>query len=132
MLSTSKHLVSLALVFLFAIGVFAFSSVAQESDQKSGKASSGKVSLTGCLQKGDEPNEFSLTAEDGKLYGLRSSSVKLAEHLGHKVTVSGQIKPESHEKEEAKEETKEGKETGKKEAGDVQVSSVKMVSSSCQ
>jgi hypothetical protein len=99
------------------------------SAQKSGK-SGGNVSVTGCLQKGDEADEFSLTGDDGKLYDLRSSSVKLAEHVGHKVTVSGKFKAEGYEKDE--DEAKENKESGKKEAGDIQVSSLKMVSASCR
>jgi hypothetical protein len=93
-----------------------------------GSAKNGNVTVTGCLQKGDEADEFSLTGDDGKLYDLRSSSVKLAEHVGHKVTVSGKFKAEASEKEEAK----ESKEGGKKEAGDIQVSTLKMVSGSCQ
>jgi hypothetical protein len=51
------------------------------------------------LQKGDEADEFSITGEDGKRYGLRSSIVDLSKHLGHKVTVTGLIKAESYEKE---------------------------------
>ena len=47
------------------------------------------------LQKGYEPDEFSITGENGKVWGLRSSAVKLGGHLGHKVTVSGLIIHES-------------------------------------
>jgi len=123
MVSKSKHLISLVLVFLIAACVLVAAG-AQQSAKKSGNRT-----VTGCLQKGDEAGEFSLTADDGKLYDLKSSSVKLAEHVGHKVTVSGKFKPEAYEKGEEKEEAKEG---GKKEAGDITVSSLKMVSSSCQ
>jgi len=38
--------------------------------------------VTGCLQKGDEPGEFSITGQDGRTWGLRSSSVKLEQHVG--------------------------------------------------
>jgi len=38
------------------------------------KSASGKTTVTGCLQKGDEPDEFSLTGEDGKTYGLSQFS----------------------------------------------------------
>lgn len=124
MLSKSKHLVTLILVFLVAVCVLALAAGAQQSSTKS-----GNKTVTGCLQKGDEAGEFALTGDDGKLYDLKSSSVKLAEHVGHKVTVSGKFKPEAYEKGEEKEEAKEG---GKKEAGDITVSSLKMVSSSCQ
>ena len=30
------------------------------------KTTGGKTTVTGCLQKGDEANEFSVTGEDGK------------------------------------------------------------------
>src|SRR5262245_29921258 len=110
----------LLLVFLTCL----FISVASaQKDSKSG----GSKAVTGCLQKGDEADEFSLTADDGSVYGLRSSSVKLGEHVGHKVTVSGKFKAEDYEKDKD-----ENKESGKKEAGDIQVSSLKMVSASCQ
>src|SRR5215813_1083795 len=123
MLSKSKHSISLILVALCAVCIFALATAAQKSNNKN-----GNVTVTGCLQKGDEADEFSLTGDDGKLYDLRSSSVKLAEHVGHKVTVSGQFKAEAYEKGEEK----EAKEGGKKEAGDITVSTLKMVNSSCQ
>jgi preprotein translocase subunit YajC len=116
--------VSLFLVLCFAVSIIAFAATQQQEKK------SGNVTVTGCLQKGDEANEFSITGDDGKLYDLRSSSVKLAEHVGHKVTVSGRFKAEGNEKDE--DEARESKESGKKEAGDIQVSNLKMVSSSCQ
>ena len=39
------------------------------------KNAGGIAKATGCLQKGDEANEFSITGEDGKTYDLRSSAV---------------------------------------------------------
>jgi len=47
------------------------------------------------VQKGDEPGEFSIQGEDGKVWGLKSSSVRLEEHLGHTVTVTGSASKES-------------------------------------
>ena len=44
------------------------------------KSAGGKATVTGCLQKGDEADEFSITGEDGKTYGLRSSAVDLSKH----------------------------------------------------
>ncbi len=83
--------------------------------------------VTGCLQKGDEANEYSITDANGKTYGLRSSDVKLADHLGHKVTVAGKLEAESDEDEE-----REEKGSNKKEVGDIQVTKLTMVSASCQ
>jgi hypothetical protein len=53
------------------------------------KEMSSEGTATGCLQKGDEPNGFTLTGEDGKVWELRSSEVSLSEHVGHKVTITG-------------------------------------------
>lgn len=82
--------------------------------------------LTGCLQKGDEPNEYSITDTSGKIYEMRSSEVKLSDHLGHKVTVTGRMKGEAEEDEE-----NEAKGTTK-ENGYLQVTKLTMVSTSCQ
>src|SRR5882762_2010343 len=87
-----------------------------DSDKKSAGT---ETTVTGCLQKGDEANEFSVTGEDGKTYGLRSKSVDLSKHLGHKVTVTGTLKAESYEKE--KEGTEEHEKKGATEAGDIRV-----------
>src|SRR5215469_17580184 len=82
------------LLFVFALGAyFRPSASAQE------KSAGGKTTVTGCLQKGDEAGEYSITGEDGKTYGLRSKAVNLSEHLGHKVTVTGTLRAETAEKE---------------------------------
>ena len=84
-------------VFALALGAYTVPSAgAQQATAK------GKTSVTGCLQKGDEAGEYSITGQDGKTYGLRSKSVNLSKHLGHKVTVTGTLRPESEENEKAK------------------------------
>jgi hypothetical protein len=89
-------------------------------------------SVTGCLQKGDEPGEFAITGEDGKTWGLHSKTVKLEEHLGHKVTVTGSPIHESAAKEKAEEkEGKMEKAAGKQEIGDLHVTNLKMISETC-
>src|SRR5712692_1455049 len=93
------------------------------------KSAGGETTVTGCLQKGDEADEFSITGEDGKTWGLRSSTVKLDQHLGHKVTVTGSSTHES--KAEEKKEGQVEKASSKEEYGDLDVSSLKMVSSTC-
>ena len=98
--------------------------------KKTHKTSAAKT-VTGCLQKGDEANEFSITDADGKTYGLRSSSVKLGAHVGHKVTVTGRARPESEEN-EANEQKEKNEQNEKKEVADIRVTSLKMVSTSCQ
>jgi len=88
--------------------------------------------VTGCLQKGDEPGEFSIVSEDGKIWGLRSISVKLDQHVGHQVTVTGSAARET--KAEENKEQKEGrieKASSKEEYGDLRVTTLKMVSDTC-
>jgi hypothetical protein len=100
---------------------------AQEKQAR--KLATQTKTITGCLQKGYEPDEFSITGEDGKVWGLRSSAVKLDGYLGHKVTVSGLITHESKAGE-----TKKGKAEsvpGSDESGDLRVASLKMVSQTC-
>src|ERR1700676_280402 len=88
--------------------------------------------VTDCLQKGDDVGEFSIAGEDGKVWGLRSSTVKLEDHLGHKVTVAGTASGES--KAEAKKEKKEGEvenASQKEEYRDLSVTSLKMIGDTC-
>lgn len=94
------------------------------------ESTGNSVSVTGCLQKGDEAGEFSITGEDGKKYDLRSTSVKLSRHVSHKVTVTGQMKKEENEENEQKEKN-EKKEENSKEAGDLNVTALKMISTKC-
>ena len=101
---------------------------------KTGKPMHHKVTVTGCLQKGDSPDEFAITGENGKTWELRSKTVKLDEHVGHTVTVTG-VRHHETKAEEAKEEkteAKESKQAEAKEAGDLRVTSLKMVSESCK
>jgi len=75
------------------------------------------VTATGCLtQDPKEKNEYMITGEDGKTWGLKSNTVKLSEHLNHKVTVTGKVTKGAHES----------------EAGDVNVSKLDMVSATCK
>jgi hypothetical protein len=55
------------------------------------KASS-EHSMTGCLQKGNEPNSYMLDNVEGngpKTIGVVSSTANLAPHVGHKIEVTG-------------------------------------------
>ena len=85
--------------------------------------------VTGCLQKGDEAGEFSLKGEDGKTWGLRSTSVKLDQHIGHQVTVTGSTTHET--KAEEKKEGQVENAASKAEYADLTVTNLKMVSDSC-
>ena len=78
------------------------------------------VTVTGCLQKGDEAGEYSIKSADGKAYGLRSRTVKLADHLNQKVTVTGKAAKEENEKEK------------NEEHEHLNVTNLKMINNSCQ
>ena len=98
-----------------------------------GEKAAQSQTVTGCLQKADDSGEFSITGEDGKTWELRSTTVKLDQHLGHKVTVTGSTTHESAKTEKA-EEKKEGQvenAASKAEYADLTVTSLKMVSDSC-
>lgn len=117
-------------LLVIAVVVFVLSFYYTPTGFAQEKPAGGKTTVTGCLQKGDEPGEYSITGEDGKTYGLRSKAVDLSQHLGHKVTVTGTLRPESAEKEKGEAEEHEKKEAA--EAGDIRVTNLKMVSDSCK
>src|SRR6266852_1679249 len=123
------------LVPMLFLGLCPLSLVAQygNAQEKKPEKAAHTQTVTGCLQKGDEAGEFSITGEDGKTWGLRSSTVKLDQHLGHKVTVTGS-KAHETKAEEKTEKKKEGaveKAAGKEEVGDLRVTDLKMVSETC-
>jgi hypothetical protein len=101
--------------------------------QETPKPATASKTVTGCLQKGHEPGELSITSADGKTWNVSSKSVKLDEHVGHQVTLTGSAHHESKTEEKA-EEKKEGqleKAAGKEEYGDLRVTDLKMVSDTC-
>ena len=110
--------------YILAIALtLSLGSVSRATQEKANDSKT--VTVTGCLQKGDEAGEYSITSEDGKRYGLRSKTVGLAKHLGHRVTVTGtQVREESEEKDK--------KESGGGEYADLRVTSLKMISEGCK
>ena len=121
-----EKLVRLSALLLFVFSLGAYVTPSASAQEKAGS----NTTVTGCLQKGDDAGEYSITGEDGKTYGLRSKTVKLSQHLGHKVTVTGTLRAESAEKEKSEAEEHEKKEAA--EAGDIRVTDLKMVSDKCQ
>jgi len=118
------QLVRNILALALALSLSSVAWTAQEGQTKTkGKNS---VTVTGCLQKGDEAGEYAITGEDGHRYGLHSTSgVDLSKHMGHKVTVTGTKMREENEE-------KEKKEAGGGEYADLRVTNIKHVSESCQ
>jgi len=91
--------------------------------------------LAGCLQKGEDANEYNLTTKAGATWEVKSDSVKLDEHVGHTVKITGVVAHhEAHAmKEDAKAEMKEhGMDKDSKEHGHMTVTGLTMVSETCQ
>jgi len=114
---------SIVLALLVSLTALAQDTTAPGDDQSKTKA------VTGCLQKGDQADQFSITGEDGKSWDLLSGTVKLADHIGHQVTVTGS--PTRQAKAEEKKEGQVENAARKVELGELRVTSVKMVSQSC-
>ena len=84
---------------------------------KAAKITGQTMTVTGCLkQEPKEKSEYLITGEDGKTWGLKSHTVKLSEHLNHKITVTGKVVKGGHES----------------EAGDLDVTNLQMISQACQ
>jgi lipid-binding SYLF domain-containing protein len=126
-----------AQLFLAAIRGAKAQAVAQgKADDKSearAEATDRVVTLTGCLQRGDHDGEFAITAHDDKTWELHSTSIKLDNHLGHTVTVTG---PRTHETkaQEKAEAKREGlvQASSKEVDSELAVTGLKMVSETCK
>src|SRR5438105_3793000 len=108
-----------------------YSATAEARHKQSANRMAGKTTtVTGCLQKGDEANEYKLVGQGGKTYGLyRSGSVKFAEHVGHKVSVTGNF---THEKKESSTQEKAERKSGMpEESAHLKVSSMQHISDTC-
>src|SRR5437773_12112392 len=81
-----------AVAAVVALGLASFPTIVGAKGQK--KSGGGSHSMTGCLQKGDDPNTFKLTNVEGtgpknvEIVSM-ASGVDLTPHVGHKVTVTG-------------------------------------------
>ncbi len=115
-------LIPMLCLSLYPVALIAQTAAPEKKAEKS-------QTVTGCLQKGDEAGEFSIKGEDGKTWGLRSTSVKLDQHIGHQVTVTGSTTHET--KAEEKKEGQVENAGSKTEYADLTVTSLKMVSESC-
>ena len=67
-------------------------SLAPMPQKTAGKASS--ITLTGCLQEGRILDRFVVSGRHGKIYSLRSKTIKLSERVGHNVSIKGQLTPD--------------------------------------
>ena len=102
--------------------------MAQDKDKSSTRT------VTGCLQKTDDANEFRLVGNDGSTWEVRSSAVTLADHVGHEVSATGVVSNSTAHN--MKEDTKDiAHDTGikkhNKEHGHMTITDLQMVSHSC-
>ena len=125
----------LLLCFILA-GLTASVAVAQEGNSDS-KSKSDVRTVTGCLTKGDSPDEFMLTGNDGSTWEVRGSKsgVDLASHVGHTISATGVVSNATAHN--LKEDTKDAaKDAGMKkdntEHGHLKITNLQMVSDSCQ
>ena len=105
-------------IFTGALGLaMAFGPSPAVGKDKDGAKAGQILSATGCLTKdAKEKNEYVITGEDGKTWGLKSTTVKLNDHVNHKVTITGKVTKGEHGN----------------EAGDMNVSALSMVSDTCK
>jgi hypothetical protein len=125
--------VKIAMIFaaLFVFTGTARLSAAQDTTKTTHKKTR---TLTGCLQKGDDANEYKLTTAKGATWEIKSDTVKLGDHVAHTVTITGVVSNATLHgvKEDAKEEAKEhGIDKDSTEHGHMAVTHLKMVSESC-
>jgi membrane protein implicated in regulation of membrane protease activity len=131
---------TLAFVFLTTLVCLAQEPATQDNtkpgtpQEKQEHKSMGRTrTVTGCLQKGDAAGEFSITGEDGGTWSLRAGDVKLDDHVGHKVSVTGSAnrEPKAQAKAEGKQEGQMEKAASKEEYGDLSVTNLKMIRDTC-
>ncbi len=91
--------------------------------------------LSGCLQAGDAANEYKLTTAKGATWEIKSDTLKLGDHVGHSVTLTGVVSNAKMHgmKEDAKAEAKEhGVDKDSTEHGHMTVTNLAMVSDTCK
>jgi hypothetical protein len=117
------------------VALFLLAGVADLATAQDTKTTHKKTrTLTGCLQKGDDANEYNLAAKGGGTWEIKSDSVKLEEHVGHTVKITGVVSNATAHgmKEDTKEEMKEhGMDKGATEHGHMTVTDLTMVSETC-
>jgi hypothetical protein len=123
----------IAVTVVVLLGFLSFAGLAKAQDTT--KTTHKKTrTLTGCLEKGDDANEYRLTTAKGATWEIKSDTVKLGEHVAHTVTITGVVSNATLHgaKEDAKDEAKEhGMDKSSTEHGHMTVTYLKMVSDSC-
>ena len=127
-----KFKIAMTFLALFLFAATAGLATAQDTTKTTHK----KVrTLTGCIQKGEDANEYNLTTAKGGTWEIESDSLKLGDHVGHTVTITGVVSNAKMHgmKEDAKTEAKEhGMGKNSTEHGHLTVTNLTMVSDTCK
>jgi ABC-type sugar transport system substrate-binding protein len=127
-----KVKIAMAFLALFIFAGTAGLATAQDATKTTHKKAR---TLTGCLQKGDDANEYQLTTAKGGTWEIKSDSLKLGDHVGHTVTITGVVSNAKMHgvKEDVKTEAKEhGMGKNSTEHGHLTVTNLTMVSETCK
>lgn len=120
----------LAMAFL-ALSLFAGSAAIAGAQDSTTKTTHKKTrTLSGCLAATDSADEFKLTTAAGNTWEIKSDTLKLADHVGHRVTITGVVSNATAHG--MKEDTKEAVDKDAKEHGHMTVTALKMVSDTCK
>lgn len=84
--------------------------------------------VIGCLQTGQDVNEYHLIAENAKWH-LKSDNLRLADHVGHKVKVAGVVSNQPFHG--MKEDLKAAVKKDPTETGVLTVTNLEIISDSC-
>ena len=124
----------IAVTVVALLGLLSFAGLAKAQDTT--KTTHKKTrTLTGCLEKGDDANEYRLTTAKGATWEIKSDIVKLGDHFAHTVTITGVVSNATLHgaKEDAKAEAKEhGMDKNSTEHGHLTVTNLTMVSDTCK
>ena len=117
---------SLFLAPMVLFGLFPILAAAQDNMGMSNKQT---MSVTGCLKQGSDSGGYYIMGDDGKMYELMGKA--LSAHVNHKVMVTGMPATMTQAQEDKRMATEKSEASGATVV-DMKVSSLKMVSESCQ
>lgn len=83
----SNIVTALAVALVFMCSAVAMN--AQDNTSSRDHLSRGNAAASGCLQKGSNGNDYTLTAQDGSTWTLTSNAMNLDTYVGKQVTVAG-------------------------------------------
>jgi hypothetical protein len=131
------NLPGLVIVLLFITALTQYADTkrneAKQDTTKAHTSAKHKITVTGCLQNGDKPGDFLITGNDGNTWDVGSSTFRLDQLVGSKLTISGTPRRDAkvHEKKASKEGEIE-KAAKKERVRDLRPTSIKLLSDSCK